>query len=207
MAETNTPSDERSTHRILGLLLMAGAVLWAGLLVWQVGLDPGRTAQPTLVATAAPVDGQASPEVRATMAAATVAPATPWEVAGLGVAASPVAETPAAPLAEVEGVVVVYGPPPESAFHLDEPITFYWSWPEPLTEEQQFSLYLRSNAGEQRIGTISEANLGRAYWLSATLADRVSGPGPVAWHVRLEEVSGDRTFARSPERVLSLRGR
>lgn len=204
MDETNLPRDERSTRRILGLLLMAGAVLWAALLVWQVGAEPGRMAQPTLVATAAPVGANGLPEVPATTAAAIAAPATPWEVAGFGAVASPTADVTAAPL--VEGVVTVYGPPAESVFRLDESITFYWSWPEPLAEGQQFSLFLRSNAGEQRIGTISEANLGRAYWLSATLADRVAGPGPVAWHVRLEDIAGGQTFARSQERLLSLRG-
>jgi hypothetical protein len=113
-------------------------------------------------------------------------------------------ETPAAETL-VEESVIVYGPPDESAFQLEEAIAFYWTWPEPLAEDEQFSLYVRSAAGEQRVGGIDEANLGRAYWLRATLGDVVEEAGAVAWHVQLETKSNGRVLARSPERVLTLR--
>lgn len=106
-----------------------------------------------------------------------------------------------------EAVIQLLGPPPGSLLPASRPVTFYWRWPLPLEEDQELALYLLQDGEEQRLGALSEPNLGALYQLQAS----PSSPGDAAvnlqWQVRLETTLAPDPLAVSERRPLLLAAR
>ncbi len=68
--------------------------------------------------------------------------------------------------------IQLYGPPPNSVFSLQTPLTVYWDWPYENFEDRHFSLYLVDDSGEYLAGTVNEPSLGnRGFQLNFVPAD------------------------------------
>lgn len=133
--------------------------------------------------------------------------ATPWGVIGrdsqptaipplTSQATTPVTPSPAVTVdLPAEAMIQLLGPPTESSFQLNDPISFYWNWPFTLGPDQRFAVYLRAGSDEWLLGTVEHNNLGSAFRLRAELMELVSQAAQYEWLVRLEllaERGGDR---------------
>ncbi len=83
----------------------------------------------------------------------------------------------------------IKGPPSESAFTLDSPVTLYWTWPDNYIKKQhQFSVYLLGEFEEWLIGTRDEPSLGDfGYHINFTPGKIVESPGKYDIEIRLEQ--------------------
>lgn len=118
--------------------------------------------------------------------------ATPSSTAQAATPAPPPAVTVELP---AEAMIQLLGPPANSSFRLDDPVSFYWDWPLALGPNQRFAVYLRAGSDEWLLGAVEHNNLGSAYRLRAELTELVSQPAQYEWLVRLEllpEGDGDR---------------
>ena len=99
-------------------------------------------------------------------------------------------------------VVQLLGPPPSSTFEKDDPVSFYWNWPQPLTKNQQFVLYLVAEHQEIRLETMDEPNVGKNYHLGIVLENLE--PGNYYWQTRLEQINPPAILAESELRPLII---
>lgn len=135
-------------------------------------------------------------------------PTTPTSETNPTPSASPITPPTAAPRPTVPATatIILLGPPPEAVFTLEDPITFYWQWTEPLPEAYVFRLYLEAGRREVMLGEAAEPNVGRGYRLRIHPGDYLTGSGTASWQVRLEETAvGGRTLLASEERTLQIR--
>jgi hypothetical protein len=85
-------------------------------------------------------------------------------------------------------------------------MSLYWQWPLELHEDLHFAVYL-INEKEQEIllGTVTENNLGKQYFLDVSLRDLISAQNnSYFWQVRLEQQSTGKTLTQSEIRTLNL---
>ena len=201
MQEGNAPE---SGSRRLAVNLLTPLLLLVALGGWYW---LSRSVAPPVVATSS------TPSVAATSAAGASAPlndtpaatsqalglvglATPWGAAGL----EPTATVTVG--AMVPGTIALFGPPVGSRFRAADVVTFYWSWPDELDDGQRFVVYLLDAAERRPLGELDEANMGRAYQLSAS----VGQTGDFQWEVVLEDSATGETIGRSTPRTIGIAG-
>jgi hypothetical protein len=82
------------------------------------------------------------------------------------------------------------GPPQNSEFALaaDNNLIFTWNWPEPLTPDQRFAIYLKS-ARTFQIGAVYEPQSDTQYQYKVTVSDIPVAPEIYEWQVKLEDSS------------------
>ena len=201
MQEGNAPESRRRQLAVnllvpLVLLLALGGWFW---LSRAVARPPAVTnaSVPTLAATSLAGTSRPLSDTTATgQDVGLVGLATPWGAAGLEPA-------PTATLSVVApGTIALFGPPASSRFRAADMVTFYWSWPDELADGQRFVVYLLDATQRQPLGELDEANMGRAYQLSAP----VGQTGDFRWEVVLEDVATGATIGRSEPRTIGIVG-
>lgn len=200
MSVSSAEGSSRRWPRVLGLLLLLLAAAWGAVLARQFQTSPAAPPAATPIVTGVPTAMPTEPQP----AAAEPTPigrATPWSVVGMGVPQTTPTAVPPTPT--VIRPLITLGPPTDSRFRLDDRVTFYWTWSEPLTADQQFALYVESDAGRALVGVIDEANLGTAFQLTAALAD-IAAAGQYRWLVRLEDTGSQVVIAESLPRIIHL---
>lgn len=158
-------------------------LLLIGLGIWQLWLRPlgeMTTSTPaSLAAARLPASATASPglEPTSTPAAPTSTPRP-----------SPTA-APARPLFAPEAQIALISPTAADEFVLSGKVTFSWSWPITMTDNQRFFVYLVDdgadipvNVGFQQVG---EGD----YDVEVVLGEYITEPDVYAWKVRLEDSS------------------
>jgi hypothetical protein len=100
--------------------------------------------------------------------------------------------------------VQLLGPPPESTFPINDTVSFYWHWPQPLAEDQRFALYLLADDQERLLGIVDEPNLGTSFRLSASPGEFVETTGTIQWQVRLESELLEYPLTESKVRSIAL---
>ncbi|MCB9430553.1 MAG: hypothetical protein H6668_01075 [Ardenticatenaceae bacterium] len=136
--------------------------------------------------------------------ATTTPPATPTSLPAptetdTGNAATPLPPTPTAQPATPLPAdnIILLGPPAGSTFPANTPITLFWQWPHPLTDEQQFSVYWQQDKQTQLLGRLTEPNFGDLFQLQTT----PTIVGNAVWWIVLE--TNDATI-ESPQRQLLI---
>lgn len=99
--------------------------------------------------------------------------------------------------------IKLLGPPANSQFQPEGTIQFYWSWPYPLAETRQFSLYWQQGNNEQRLRSLTEPNLGTHYRLSV-IVDETFPAGEGSWQIRLETAATQANILSSQSRSLAI---
>lgn len=102
-----------------------------------------------------------------------------------------------------DATIKLFGPPTDAVFSLNTPITFYWQWPLPLAEGQQFGVYLLVEEQFYRLGTVTEANLGLSYRLQTTLEPVAETAESAQWLVQLETTTAQ-PLLQSESRSIQL---
>lgn len=99
--------------------------------------------------------------------------------------------------------IQLYGPPPNSIFSLQTPLTVYWDWPYENIEDRHFSLYLVDESGEYLAGTVNEPSLGnRGFQLNFVPADVLKAEGAYLIEIHLEQIDPFITLADSNPRAI-----
>ncbi len=92
--------------------------------------------------------------------------------------------------------VELIAPSPDSEFSGDDRISFEWSWPTNLEQDQEFCVYLYTEGESILIGTVTKPKNGNVYRLLAD-GDVSVAPGSFNWQVVLEEKPGGGIIAES----------
>ncbi|MCZ7672635.1 MAG: hypothetical protein M5U34_38720 [Chloroflexi bacterium] len=100
--------------------------------------------------------------------------------------------------------ITLLGPPADSRLLADDSLTLYWTWSEPLAEDQYFGVYLRDETGDVPVGRLAEANLGMGYrWQTAVNALTDSG-GEIQLLVKLETIRSETPLLSSEPRTFVI---
>jgi hypothetical protein len=133
--------------------------------------------------------------------------ATPWAVAGgPGEVLSSATPERAATAVPAAMVLTLLGPPPGSAFRVEDVMSFYWSAPVAPAPGQQFVVYLLVDGERLALGAVPEANLGRGFQLSSAVGSVAGLPGSYSWLVVLEDSTTGNIIGQSEIRPLMLIG-
>jgi hypothetical protein len=108
------------------------------------------------------------------------------------------------PIYSTDTIIQLLGPPPGSAFAHTATISFYWQWPLPLTEDQEFRVYLFAEDQVVLWGTINEPNVGDSYRLQVALEDVRLTADKLHWFVQLETTHLDQPLQVSETRSLTI---
>ena len=105
-----------------------------------------------------------------------------------------------------EAMITLSGPPQASIFSDTSLVTFYWNWPLPSTDNQQFILTVFNGSEVQQIATISEQNLGQQYALTIDLETiKPAKPeSPLVWQIQLINSESGEILTQSEQREFSL---
>lgn len=189
---------QRAGHLVVPAVLLLAIAAWYWLAQSAAPAPPvAAVTRPGAPAATAPPPG-ATPAATglAAVPGALVGLATPWDAAGLG-------PTPTATVVVVATApITLHGPPAGSRFGPDNAVSFYWSWPGELEDGQRFVLYLITDEVRRQLGEVNEANLGRAYGLSAPVGEA----GNFRWEVVLEDETTGATIGVSESRALVIIG-
>lgn len=193
MGDTNGPNEKKKPDWIYVLAPLFLLILCLGV----INLGPRLIDTADRVSSApTPTTTTPATAVNPTTTALPTPTPTPTQVP------TPVATAP--PTLPPDTAVQLLGPPPESAFPINDKISFYWHWSQPLAEEQRFALYLLVDDQELLLGTVDEPNLGAGFRLSASPGDFVETTGTIQWQVRLESELSERPLAESKVRSIAL---
>jgi PKD repeat protein len=87
-----------------------------------------------------------------------------------------------------------YVPPvegePATESLISEAVTYSWNWPQPLTADQQFVLYLHGSTGSVALTTAQQASNATLYSLAVPAYPAVTIAGMYEWQVQLESADG-----------------
>jgi len=101
--------------------------------------------------------------------------------------------------------IVFIGPPSNSIFSLQTPVTIYWDWPFYEDQNQLFAVYLMDDSGEYLAGTADEPSLGnRGYQLNFIPRDTVNSEGPYLIEIRLQQMESLAVLAVSNPRSIEF---
>ncbi len=102
--------------------------------------------------------------------------------------------------------ITLNGPPQASVFPNTSNITFYWNWPLPLADNQQFALTMIDDAQEQQIATINEQNLGQQYALTVNIGTlKSTAPESLfIWQIQLIDSESGTILAQSKQRQIAI---
>jgi hypothetical protein len=81
---------------------------------------------------------------------------------------------------------------------ISEAVTYRWNWPQPLTAEQEFVLYLHGSTGSIALTTTQQASDGSLYSLDIPAYPAVTIAGLYEWQIQLE--SANRSVIVTSER-------
>lgn len=99
--------------------------------------------------------------------------------------------------------IQINGPPEDSVFSFQTPLTIYWEWPFDQDESQRFTVYLQDEFGDYLAGMLNEPSLGdQGYQLSFVPADVVQSEGTYLVQIRLEYVEQQVIIATSKPRAI-----
>jgi hypothetical protein len=103
------------------------------------------------------------------------------------------------PVPQTEAVIQLLGPPQDSEFALsaENNLIFTWTWPEPLDQNQRFTVYLNSQGRIYQIGVVRESQSGNQYQYKVQASNIPVAPGDHQWIVRLEDDSLGELIAES----------
>ena len=108
------------------------------------------------------------------------------------------------PVYHAEVAVSLLGPPHDTIFRLQDSVVFYWDWPLPLTDDQQFTLYIQHDGQPIPIASLNEPNLGTTYRASLPLTDLLSETAVIQWQIRLESSFADTPLTTSDIRTITV---
>lgn len=102
--------------------------------------------------------------------------------------------------------ISILGPPTNSSFSKDTPVSIYWNWPDAnLNEGYRFSVYIIDDFEERIVGTANEPALGSHGFQINFLPDDLNiTPGTYQLEIRLESDSSDTVIAKSDLQNLEL---
>jgi len=100
--------------------------------------------------------------------------------------------------------ISLLGPPTGSIFPLSSQISFYWTWPIPLEDNQTFAIYLYANDQEYNVGTRDKPDLGTVYHFSATVKDIFQDANIVYWQIQLIAPQSATILIESEIRTINL---
>ncbi len=100
--------------------------------------------------------------------------------------------------------ITLLGPPDGSRLMAQDSVTVYWTWMEPLTEDQYFGVYLQDESGESRVGRLEEANFGGGYRWQTAARNLVDGSGDVQIIIKLETILSSTPLLTSEPRTLVI---
>jgi len=119
-------------------------------------------------------------------------------------ASPPTAMPYSPPVYDAETAVILLGPPHDTHFRLQDSVVFYWDWPLPLTDDQQFTLYIQHDGQTIPIASLNEPNLGTTYRASLPLSDLLSETAVIQWQIRLESSFADTPLTTSAIRAITV---
>ncbi len=110
---------------------------------------------------------------------------------------------PSTPLANAQ--IQLLGPPPDSSFYLDDPLSAIWLWPLPRETGQQFAIYLVTDENEYLAGTVKDPSIGAfGYQLTYFPGDVVSSEGTYHLQIRLQQIRPQVDLVSSVPRLLTF---
>ncbi len=101
--------------------------------------------------------------------------------------------------------IQLLGPPEDSIFSKNQPLSFYWQWPLTLAEDQFFTVTLFVNDQLLDIGSVNEPNVGLSYRWQLNPASIPNSAEMIQWQIRLFSENSDTPLMISENRVVSLR--
>ncbi len=121
----------------------------------------------------------------------------------------PTATVYAPPVYDEQTAVTLLGPPDGTIFRLQDAVVFYWTWPHPLTDDQQLTLYFQNDGKIIPVASLIEPNLGTTYRATLSLADllieeTLSTTAAIQWQIRLESSFADSPLTSSPIRTITI---
>ena len=105
-----------------------------------------------------------------------------------------------------DAAITLLGPPDGSVFSPTALLSLYWTWPDPLREDQYFVVYLTGSGGEKRLGDLTEPNLGDGYHWQIQPADLTGLGADFTWQIRLESTLAAAAQLTSEARIVRLIG-
>jgi hypothetical protein len=113
--------------------------------------------------------------------------------------------TPLPPTPPANAQIQLVGPPPDSSFYLDDPVSTIWTWPLPQETGQQFAIYLVTDENEFLAGTVKDPSLGDyGYQLTYFPGDVVDSEGTYLLQIRLQQITSQKELATSIPRKLTF---
>ena len=113
--------------------------------------------------------------------------------------------TPLLPTPPANAQIQLVGPPPDSSFYLDDPLSTIWTWPLPQETGQQFAVYLFSDENEFLAGTVKDPSLGAfGYQLTYFPGDVVDSEGTYLLQIRLQQIRSKIDLVTSIPRKLTF---
>ncbi len=183
------------------MILLAGLAVLNYQVANESSLQANPTAAPTPLSTkpSEVADAAGTPVISGQPPIATAirngSPATPEP------SVPPPSPTPTPP---PEDAAVLLGPPVDSSFSVDSPVTFYWQSDKRLEEDQLFVLHIFSEAGEQAASVISASELGSGYQAGFVADSLDLPPGDYLWQVRLLGQPAGPLLAVSEQRPITF---
>lgn len=132
---------------------------------------------------------------------------TPTPIAASTITPAPTSSPPTAtpynaPVYDAETAVILLGPPDETLLRLQDLVVFYWDWPLPLSDDQQFTLYIQHDGQTTAIASLNEPNLGTTYRANLHLGDLLTEAATIQWQIRLESSFADTPLTASDIRTI-----
>ncbi len=190
-----TTSIRRVIYIVTPLFLL---ILCLALINFFPLLVGDSTASPVSEGGSLQTETETETVTKASEAAATAVPPTPT--------LQP-APTPTNPLPP-NAAISLLGPPDDSLFLLDSAnnvVSFYWAWPQTLSEDQRLVLYIRVGEQDTPLGALEEPNMGNAYRWQEDMTAFMDTAVPIQWLVKLQTVSDPQlVLAESEARTLRL---
>ena len=139
------------------------------------------------------VDKIPSPSMMPTGNANTSIPASPTSRTDATITATQwsnkIDRTPLPPMPPSNAQIQLIGPPPDSSFYLDDPLSTIWIWPLPQEAGQQFAVFLVTDENEVLAGTVKDPSLGDfGYQLTYFPGDVVNSEGTFLLQIRLQQI-------------------
>ena len=113
--------------------------------------------------------------------------------------------TPIPQTLPVNAQIQLIGPPPDSSFYLEDPLSTIWTWPLPQESGQQFAVYLITDENEYLAGTVKDPSLGAiGYQLTYFPDDIVNSEGTYLLQIRLQQIRPQIDLVTSVPRTLTF---
>ena len=150
-----------------------------------------------------------SPSMMPTGNANTSIPASPTSRTNVTVTATQrsneIDTTPLPPTPPANAQIQLIGPPPDSSFYLDDPLSTIWTWPLPQEAGQQFAVFLVTDENEFLAGTVKDPSLGDfGYQLTYFPGDVVNSEGTFLLQIRLQQIKSQIDLVTSVPRKLTF---